>query len=260
MKCPRCGYEWETKIPRPKECPRCKARLDYEPGPVGAPKIRKKGGVKEMTSRLPWATAAILIVAAVAVGTWALYGVPVEEEKPEEQPPTEQPGTITVVGSNLVFAGGTPPESGIENIVIMRHIVSGEEDGYDNTENLTGDAVHENVLASSGENGVLEQSTDSTGVPYDNYFDIVVQFKIHTNQVSDITQLDNFQISIDASGSYTMDNENSSSTSMFSIENSADAGATWGRYNAVFNNGGAGYTLSAGASLVLDNVRLWGWV
>jgi len=30
-KCPRCGYEWESKVPRPKECPRCKQRLDSRP-------------------------------------------------------------------------------------------------------------------------------------------------------------------------------------------------------------------------------------
>jgi len=30
MRCPRCGYEWEPKIHRPKECPRCKQRLDSE--------------------------------------------------------------------------------------------------------------------------------------------------------------------------------------------------------------------------------------
>ena len=29
MRCPRCGYKWEAKIPKPKECPRCKGRLDF---------------------------------------------------------------------------------------------------------------------------------------------------------------------------------------------------------------------------------------
>jgi len=27
-RCGRCEYEWESKKENPKECPRCKARLD----------------------------------------------------------------------------------------------------------------------------------------------------------------------------------------------------------------------------------------
>lgn len=26
--CWSCSYEWEPRVPKPKECPRCKARLD----------------------------------------------------------------------------------------------------------------------------------------------------------------------------------------------------------------------------------------
>jgi len=29
MKCPHCGYEWKPRVKNPKECPRCKYRLDY---------------------------------------------------------------------------------------------------------------------------------------------------------------------------------------------------------------------------------------
>ena len=28
-KCWKCGYEWDSRIESPKECPRCKTRLDY---------------------------------------------------------------------------------------------------------------------------------------------------------------------------------------------------------------------------------------
>jgi hypothetical protein len=73
MKCPKCGYAWESKVPNPKECPRCKIRLDYVPGPVGAPKVWKKKEVeKMMTRKLPLVAAAIIIVAAV--GAWAILG------------------------------------------------------------------------------------------------------------------------------------------------------------------------------------------
>lgn len=28
MKCIKCEYEWEPKVPNPKACPRCKKRQD----------------------------------------------------------------------------------------------------------------------------------------------------------------------------------------------------------------------------------------
>ena len=27
-KCSKCGYKWDGRVPHPKNCPRCKARLD----------------------------------------------------------------------------------------------------------------------------------------------------------------------------------------------------------------------------------------
>jgi len=32
MNCPKCEYEWESRIAEPKACPRCKTRLDYPKG------------------------------------------------------------------------------------------------------------------------------------------------------------------------------------------------------------------------------------
>lgn len=29
IKCKYCGYEWTPRVKDPKECPRCKRRLDY---------------------------------------------------------------------------------------------------------------------------------------------------------------------------------------------------------------------------------------
>lgn len=29
MECNKCDYDWESRIENPKECPRCKTRLDY---------------------------------------------------------------------------------------------------------------------------------------------------------------------------------------------------------------------------------------
>lgn len=28
--CPKCNYQWKPRVENPKECPRCKSRLDYE--------------------------------------------------------------------------------------------------------------------------------------------------------------------------------------------------------------------------------------
>jgi len=28
-KCPYCGYVWTPRVANPKECPRCKRRIDY---------------------------------------------------------------------------------------------------------------------------------------------------------------------------------------------------------------------------------------
>ena len=29
--CPACGYQWESKVPKPRTCPQCKNRLDGPP-------------------------------------------------------------------------------------------------------------------------------------------------------------------------------------------------------------------------------------
>jgi predicted Zn-ribbon and HTH transcriptional regulator len=33
--CPKCDYEWESRVDDPKACPRCKTRLDYFKNPKG---------------------------------------------------------------------------------------------------------------------------------------------------------------------------------------------------------------------------------
>lgn len=36
--CRRCGYEWRTRVPYPKECPHCKGRTYILRGPDGKPR------------------------------------------------------------------------------------------------------------------------------------------------------------------------------------------------------------------------------
>ncbi|TES83715.1 MAG: hypothetical protein E3J91_01670 [Hadesarchaea archaeon] len=234
MKCPRCGYAWEPKIPQPKECPRCKGRLDYRP--VGASRIRteKKEMEKKITSKLPWAAVATIIVVVVGLGAWALLG----------QAPAGTATITAVAGQGVVFAGGIPTgtASGIENVYIIAHGT------YTKTENLSGNS---NIL------GVIEANTGSVNIPYGTSFDIVVAVKVGTDNMAYVN-VDNMNVSLAVSGSFSITEENTTDKNLF--ENSGYGTATgWVRVNAVWDNNGNGYTLSAGGSITLDPIKLWGW-
>lgn len=243
MKCPRCGYGWESKIPNPKECPRCKGRLDYTPGPVGAPKIGKKGGEKVMTSKLTWATAMIIIVAVAGVGAWAVLGTP-----------GAPAGTATVeaiAGQGTVFAGGVPSgtTSGIENVYIITHGAVNEND---------------NLSGSGSLLGTITTSGGSCTIAYETAFDIVVAVKVGTDNMAYVS-IDNMNVGLQISGSFTLAEENAggttnSSMAVHSHENSGYGTTSgWLRINAVWDNNGVGYDLPAGGSITLSNIKLWGW-
>jgi hypothetical protein len=238
MKCPRCGYEWEPKIPQPKECPRCKGRLDYRVGPVGAPRIKmeKKEVRKKMTGKLPWLAVAIILVAAV--GAWAVFG------GAPAAPPAGAATITAIAGQGTVFAAGIPAgtASGIENVYI---IATG---AYVDTENLSGDP---DIL------GVITASGGSVNIPYETAFDIVVAVKAGTDNMA-YAVLENMNVSIAVSGSFTITEENATNKSLF--ENSG-YGTTngWIRVNAIWDNGNAGYTLPAGGSITINPIKLWGW-
>lgn len=232
MKCPRCGYEWKPKISQPKECPRCKGRMDYL-GAVGVHKI-KKGGEKEMTSKLPWATVAVIIIVA-AIGAWALYGTPAGEV-----PPPGQPATISVpTAGGFGFAGPVPTDSGIENIYIMQHGL------FENTENLSG---HENLQTYSGNTAVIEDTgLAAENVPYENYFDIVVAVKGHTDNMAYVNK-ENMYVRIVISNAFSDDENTLGSGNRYQFAILTD---TWIRVNHLFDNDGNGYKLGAG-----DNIDL----
>ena len=233
MKCPRCGYEWKPKIPQPKECPRCKGRMDYL-GAMGAPGI-KKGGEKEMTSKLPWATVAVIIVVA-AIGAWALYGGPAGEVTPG------QPGTISVpTAPGIAFAGGIPTDSGIENIYIMQH----KTDSYENTADLS---EHENLQIYQGNTAVIEDTElPAENVPYENLFDIVVAVKGHTDNMAYVVK-ENMYVRLVISNAFS-DDENTLATGARSLF--AESAGTWIRVNHIFDNDGNGYKLRAGENIDL---------
>ena len=152
--CPRCGYEWESKVPNPKECPRCKARLDYAPGPVGAPRIRleKKEVKREMATKLPWATAAVIIIVA-AIGAWTIWG------QAPAAPPVTPPGPTWTLSSVI---GLVENGSGIENIYLLKY---GLGDLSKNLALQYPDNVYAIITSPTAQVGTL---------PYENAFRIVI--------------------------------------------------------------------------------------
>jgi len=233
MKCPRCGYEWKPKISQPKECPRCKGRMDY-PGALGVPRIIKKGGEKEMTSKLPWATVAVIIVIA-AIGAWALYGTPAGEVTPPGQP-----ATISVpTAPGIAFAGEVPTYSGIENIYIMQHGL------FENDADLS---EHENLQVYGGNTAVIEDTgLPAENVPYENYFDIVVAVKGHDENMAYVVK-ENMYVRVVISNAFS-DDETTLTTGKRTVF--AESAGTWIRVNHLFDNDGNGYKLGAGENIDL---------
>jgi len=210
---------------------------------VGAPRIRteKREVQKEMTSKLPWVAAATIIVVVVGLGAWALLG----------QAPVGTATITAVAGQGTVFAGPIPSgtASGIENVYI---IANGT---YADTDNLSGDS---NIL------GVITIDGGSVDIDYETAFDIVVAVKVGTDNMAYVS-IDNMNVGLGAYGSFTIADENvdahaNAHMAAWSHDNS-NYGTTsgWLRINAVWNNGGTGYTLPANGSIDIENIMLWGW-
>lgn len=235
MKCPRCGYGWESKVSNPKECPRCKGRLDYAPRmAVGAPSLNEREVSKVTPSRLPWMPIAVIVlVAAVGVGLfWSSASTPAT-------PAGLPPATISVpTAMGIAFAGGIPTDSGIENIYIMQHGL------FENTDNLT---MHDNLQIYSGNTAVIEDTgLAAENIPYENYFDIVVAVKGHTDNMAYVNK-ENMYVRIVTSNAWVIDEnslENSSRLHQFGIE-----AGVWVRVNHLFDNDGNGYKLAAGENI-----------
>lgn len=237
MKCPRCGYEWEPKTPHPKECPRCKARLDYRPGPVGAPRIRmeKKEVKKEMTSKLPWATAVGIIVVA-AIGAWALW--------PTAEIPSRAATVTAVVGPGTAFAA-YPDNSGIENIYIVKT-------GQTYTENFSGLGT-DNVL------GTISSTGASVSIPYDTQFAIVVAVTGHKDNMGQLTNA-YMKVALEAntdSSDWSITYENSDDDATIDEYTFYPSDGTWVRFNVVWDNDGNYYQLKADDNLNITAVDLW---
>lgn len=259
MKCPRCEYEWESKTLRPKECPRCKGRLDYQPGVVGAPKTWKKKEVrKEMTSKLPWATAAtIIVVAAVGASLWLL---PAAEEGVTPTP-TPAPGAWT----QFVLAWPTD-NSGLENVYFM----NGDNFGDDNEDNI--EDTHENIIIGKGGSvGVIMRNPAAYGgadnaftdnLNYNDNFYFIVRALVHQDNVAN-TQCENIKIRLTTAGAWSIAEADENRTGDTGADNlwivtGSSEGSTDIQVNGIWDNDGNGYQLLAGDNITVT-VRLYLW-
>lgn len=191
-----------------------------------------------MTSKLPWATVSVIIIIVAAIGAWAIFG------GAPAAPPAGAATITAIAGQGTVFAAGIPAgtASGIENVYI---IATGT---YTKTDNLSGNA---NIL------GVIEADGGSVNIDYETAFDIVVAVKVGTDNMA-YAVLENMNVSIAVSGSFSITEENTTDKNLF--ENSGYGTTTgWVRVNAVWDNAGSGYTLPADGSITLDPIKLWGW-
>jgi hypothetical protein len=203
MKCPKCGYEWEPKIPNPKECPRCKGRLDYTPGPVGAPKVWKKKEVgKEMTSRkLPLAAAAIIIVAAV--GAWAILST-----------------STTPTGPSWGYVLGENASYGNSGIVAMYLAKEGTNFDSDPSE-WTIDNYYDKITAQG-----------NMTIPYEENFYIVVEAKGVKPYIAYLVR-ENIKVELGLTGDLSLPAENKTGTqfSWYTVEgDNIRVSAVWGPY------------------------------
>jgi ssRNA-specific RNase YbeY (16S rRNA maturation enzyme) len=269
MKCPRCEYVWEPKVPNPKECPRCKVRLDYVPGPVGAPKLKIEREVKkEMSSRLPWVAATVIIVVAAGLGAWAL-STPSTTVNPSTGGAGTATGVFGGIAQGLIENTFADNKSGIgiENIYII-DFMDGE-----NGQNFR-DQPTAWIVESDNNKSIIYCSGDTAEIPYENTFAIVVAVRIQAENIAYLTK-DNMQnvMSFLYGGSEWKENSDDGNLDTVPdanggefvfcnnyIDKTASSGALDGyvMMNHVCDNGGAGYVLKAGGSITIqDNFYAW---
>ncbi len=147
---------------------------------------------------------------------------------------------------SVVRAAAEPSYSGIENIYFMNSSA-----GYDNSENLSG---HENILEMDGTDVVMTgQDSFTSPLPYDKAFDIVPAVKVHDDNVPYLNT-DNIKVELEVKGDLTIGPENKSGNE---LENFIVTG-NYLRCNAIWNNGGSGYSIRADESITIK-ITLWAY-
>ncbi len=251
MRCSRCGYEWTPKVPSPKECPRCKTRLDYRvPMPPGTPIEKKVEVVKRMPSKLPWLATAVIIVVAVGLGVF-LWPTAVHGWSCLTTAGGPLPGPVA-----LGLLSGAYGDFGIENIFIMKNGTYTLDNNPANW--VKGTHYYENI----------SYNNQTVNIPYEEAFDIVVVVKIRGDNVAYLTW-DNVYTSIAIWGAFNRTENSLVAGSDWArsnwYENTAPIGAV-GKYNKdaylrfyyQLDNGGGGFKLAAGASINFqENIYSW---
>jgi|GEM_PF-832063 len=269
MRCPRCGYEWNPRVQNPKECPRCKGRLDFVPGPLARAPI-KKMEVERRMAQWKQVTAAVVILIVAGLAGWAL----------SLQPAITGPGMVSLISGTLVssdgtvllgFTGDVPENSGIENVLICDNLAPTEANfgvhisAEENPDKLL-DGATDAIITSSGDNATI---------PYEYPFTIVMVCKVkadasytgnkQTAKLVAYVNKDNMYGYLSYSGALS-GTENTQDTGYeFAFDNnvpwtqSDDYSTGYARVNCVFNNGGSGFTLPAGGTLSLDTIALYIW-
>jgi len=185
-----------------------------------------------MTSKLPWAAAAVIIVVA-AVAAWAIWG------QAPAVPPTGAATITAIVGPGTVFTGPIPTYSGIENIYIVKA-------GQDYSGNFSGLGT-DNVL------GTITATTGSVDIPYETDFAIVVAVKGAKENMAYVVK-ENMYVYVSITGSFTA-SENTNVTNNRTIF--VDGGADYIRVNHYCDNGGSYYKLPAAGTITLDPVSYY---
>ncbi len=190
-----------------------------------------------MTNKLPWATAAVIIVVA-AIGAWTIFGAA------PAAPPTAGTASITAtLGTGTVF-GAPPDDSGIEAIYIMAT-------GQDYTENMADypDNHLENIF----------NSAETVDIAYDTRFDICVAVTGHTDNMG-LLNADYMRVTLGAYtdlGEWNIPYENSDDNATIDESIFKASDGTTIRFNVVWDNNGNGYELKADDNLEMENVGLW---
>ncbi|MFN4133381.1 MAG: hypothetical protein ACK4GQ_03325 [Candidatus Hadarchaeales archaeon] len=141
---------------------------------------------------------------------------------------------------------------GIENIYLVKY------DKGDNTKDYS--LQSENWLTSTS---YISASGQSINIPYEQYFDIVVDVTLYAPDNLAYAAKENLYVYMSWSG-YTSGSDNSfnepASAKEF-VYGSENLGTTAGyvKVNVRFTNAGAHFKIPAASQLNLDAVRLYGW-
>lgn len=207
-----------------------------------------------MTNKLPWATAAVIIVIA-AIGAWTIFGA-APAAPPAE--PTPTPGWRE-------FAWAWPLDNtGIENVYFMDGTPSPENDNMDNI-----DITHENIILGTNSLAVIMRNpvlfptqifTDNLN--YNDNFYFIIRAYVQDDNVANV-QRENIVIQLNTTGAFTIPSADENRTgdvgpdNLWLVDGSSEGG-TEIQVNGVWDNDGNGYVMQAGDTLDVT-VKLWLW-